>query len=37
MQKLQFARSRFMKVICKDFDLKSVLITIIATDYQQDQ
>ncbi len=26
-----------MKVICKDSDLKSVLITIIATDYQQDQ
>ncbi len=25
-----------MKVICKDFDLKSVLITIIAIDYQQD-
>ncbi len=26
-----------MKVICKDSDLKSVLITIIAIDYQQDQ
>ncbi len=26
-----------MKVICKDFDLKSVLITIIAIDYQQDR
>ncbi len=26
-----------MKVICKNFDLKSVLITIIAIDYQQDQ
>ncbi len=25
-----------MKVICKDSDLKSVLITIIITDYQQD-
>jgi len=26
-----------MKVICKDSNLKSVLITIIAADYQQDQ
>ncbi len=26
-----------MKVICKDSDLKSVLITIIAIDYQQNQ
>jgi hypothetical protein len=26
-----------MKVICKNSDLKSVLITIITTDYQQDQ
>ncbi len=25
-----------MKVICKDSDLKSVLITIITIDYQQD-
>ncbi len=26
-----------MKVICKDSDLKNVLITIIAIDYQQDR
>ncbi len=37
MQKLQFARSKFMKVICEDSDLKSVLVTIIAADYRQDQ
>ncbi len=37
MQKLQFAKSKFMKVICKNSDLKSVLVTIIAADYQQDQ
>ncbi len=37
IQKLQSARSKFMKVICKDSDLKSVLITIIAIDYQQDR
>ncbi len=37
MQKLQSARFKLMKVICKDSDLKSVLITIIAADYQQDQ
>ena len=37
IKKSQFARSKLMKVICKDFDLKSVLITIIAIDYQQDQ
>ena len=36
MQKLQFARFKFMKVICEDSDLKSVLVTIIAADYQQD-
>ncbi len=36
MQKLQSARSKLMKVICKDSDLKSVLVTIIAADYQQD-
>ncbi len=37
MQKLQSARLKLIKVICKDFDLKSVLVTIIAADYQQDQ
>ena len=26
-----------MKVICEDFDLKNVLVTIIAADYQQDR
>ncbi len=26
-----------MKVICEDSDLKNVLVTIIAADYQQDQ
>jgi len=36
MQKLQSARFKFMKVICKNSDLKSVLVTIIAADYQQD-
>ena len=29
MQKLQSAKSKFMKVICEDSDLKSILITII--------
>ncbi len=37
MQKLQSARFKLMKVICEDSDLKSVLVTIIAADYQQDQ
>ncbi len=37
MQKLQSARSKLMKVIYEDSDLKSVLVTIIAADYQQDQ
>ncbi len=37
MQKLQSARSKLTKVICKDSNLKSILITIIAADYQQDQ
>ncbi len=36
IQKLQSARFKFMKVICKDSDLKSVLITIITINYQQD-
>ncbi len=36
MQKLQSARFKFMKVIYEDSDLKNVLITIIAADYQQD-
>ncbi len=36
IQKLQSTRFKLMKVICKDSDLKSVLITIIITDYQQD-
>ncbi len=34
MQKLQSAKSKLMKVICEDSDLKSVLVTIIAADYQ---
>ena len=37
IQKLQFAKSKLMKIICKDSDLKSILITIIMIDYQQDQ
>ncbi len=37
MQKLQFARFKLMKIICEDSNLKSVLVTIIAADYKQDQ
>ncbi len=36
IQKLQSAKFKFTKVICKDSDLKNVLITIITIDYQQD-